>query len=291
MGLTLDEIGQDLNLTKERVRQLKELASLFLNIHGQHENQNLLDVNNHLLYLDSFAYDTLHDVLESYKDVFDKYQNINGKIQRLKGNEDSQNNISFLKYQIEDIDAMKLKDGEEETLIKERDRLSNLERINKQTSTICRLLRDSEKGNAYDVVRRAETVEGQKLQRGRTVNDDVIILIQHISIAINPLLQDSLSTCLGNQLELRSSQTNVSGDDIQVGKLPHGLLRNHSLCPNMGRILKNIADSRPSLISGINTGIVGQIGLRIHVNEKDLVLLCQNAANVEGHRCLAGSSL
>jgi len=43
-------------------------------------------------------------------------------------------------------------------LQKERDRLSNLERINKQTGTICRLLRDSEKGNAYDVIRRAETL-------------------------------------------------------------------------------------------------------------------------------------
>ena len=68
-------------------------------------------------------------------------------------------------------------------MIKERDRLSNLERINKQTGMICRLLRDSEKGNAYDVIRRAETV----LESLNGLIDDTDSLSARLSFAASEI--------------------------------------------------------------------------------------------------------
>ncbi|MBQ8309523.1 MAG: DNA repair protein RecN, partial [Clostridia bacterium] len=53
-------------------------------------------------------------------------------------------------------DAMKLKDGEEEKLLRERDRLVNMEQINKQVRLAYRALRGGEKGSAYDLIRRAQ---------------------------------------------------------------------------------------------------------------------------------------
>ena len=135
----------------------KEIVRLLISIQGQADSQNLLQKSRHRELLD--AYGTSKNALTDYRSVFEEVKKCRKEVDSLSQDSAQKLRLSeMLKYQIEDIDAMKLKDGEEEVLIKERDRLSNLERINKQTSTICRLLRDSEKGNAYDVIRRAETV-------------------------------------------------------------------------------------------------------------------------------------
>lgn len=135
----------------------REIAGLLISIQGQSDSQSLLQKARHRELLD--AYGTSKDALADYRVAFDELKKCRKEVTALS--QDSAEKLrlcEMLKYQIEDIDAMKLKDGEEEALVKERDRLSNLERINKQTNTICRLLRDAEKGNAYDVIRRAETV-------------------------------------------------------------------------------------------------------------------------------------
>lgn len=134
----------------------REIASLLISIQGQADSQNLLQKSRHRELLD--AYGTSKDALADYQIAFEKLKKCRKEVQALSQDSAEKLRLSeMLKYQIEDIDAMKLKEGEEEALTRERDRLANLERINKQTSTICRLLRDSEKGNAYDVLRRAET--------------------------------------------------------------------------------------------------------------------------------------
>ena len=135
----------------------KEIARLLISIQGQADSQTLLQKSKHRELLD--AYGTSKNALADYQVAFEELKKCRKELQALSQDSAEKLRLSeMLKYQIEDIDAMKLKDGEEEALIKERDRLSNLERINKQTGMICRLLRDSEKGNAYDVIRRAETV-------------------------------------------------------------------------------------------------------------------------------------
>ena len=135
----------------------KEIARLLISIQGQADSQTLLQKNKHRELLD--AYGTSKEALANYQVAFEELKRCRKEVQALSQDSAEKLRLSeMLKYQIEDIDAMKLKDGEEEALLKERDRLANLERINKQTGMICRLLRDSEKGNAYDVVRRAETV-------------------------------------------------------------------------------------------------------------------------------------
>lgn len=135
----------------------KEIARLLISIQGQSDSQSLLQKSHHRELLD--AYGTSSEALGNYVTTYEELKKCRRELQALSQDSAEKLRLSeMLKYQIEDIDAMKLKDGEEEVLQKERDRLSNLERINKQTGTICRLLRDSEKGNAYDVIRRAEAL-------------------------------------------------------------------------------------------------------------------------------------
>ncbi|WP_426349424.1 DNA repair protein RecN [Alloiococcus sp. CFN-8] len=132
---------------------LKEISKSLIDIHGQHENQNLLEINNHLMYLDSFAQDTIYNELEKYRNIFEKYQNVRTKIQRLKGNDDVQNNINFLKFQIEDIDNGKLESGEEEQLNNEYKVLSHAEKINYSVNSAYSSLKEFGEGSsAYDLI-------------------------------------------------------------------------------------------------------------------------------------------
>ena len=160
----------------------KEIARLLISIQGQSDSQSLLQKSKHRELLD--AYGTSKEALADYRAAFEKLKKCRREMDSLSQDSAEKLRLSeMLKYQIEDIDAMKLKDGEEEALIKERDRLSNLERINKQTGMICRLLRDSEKGNAYDVIRRAETV----LASLNGLVDDTDKLCERLSFAASEI--------------------------------------------------------------------------------------------------------
>ena len=160
----------------------KEIARLLISIQGQADSQNLLQKSRHRELLD--AYGTSKNALADYRVAFEELKKCRKEVQMLSQDSAEKLRLSeMLKYQIEDIDSLKLKDGEEEALLKERDRLSNIERINKQTSMICRLLRDSEKGNAYDVIRRAESI----LQSLNGLVDDTDNLCSRLFVAASEI--------------------------------------------------------------------------------------------------------
>ncbi len=170
---------------------LKEISKSLIDIHGQHENQNLLDVNNHLNYLDSFSHDTIHNELENYKAIFSKYQNIITKIQRLKGNDDAQNNINFLKYQIEDIDNGKLVPGEEEQLNNDYKVLSHAEKINFSVNSAYSYLKEYGEGSsAYDLIyssmKDLSSIE-KHMEQIKNINKGLVEISYNLEEIINDL--------------------------------------------------------------------------------------------------------
>ncbi|MBQ9797578.1 MAG: DNA repair protein RecN [Clostridia bacterium] len=133
----------------------REIARLLVSIHGQSDSQKLLQKASHRELLDAYA--DADEVLADYRRIYGELKACRKKAEALSRDSAEKLRLcEMLKYQIEDIDAMKLREGEEEALIKERDRLANLEQINRQVRLIYRALRGSEKGSAYDLTRRAQ---------------------------------------------------------------------------------------------------------------------------------------
>ncbi len=127
--------------------KIKAISETLLDIHGQHENQNLLDNNNHIKYIDSFGENKLKKVLEEYKKNYEKLSEIESKINELQGSEgEKEKNIDFLKYQIEEINNINPKVGEDVELEEKFSLLSNAERIEKSLSISYRVLKDSDEG-------------------------------------------------------------------------------------------------------------------------------------------------
>ena len=134
----------------------REIARMLVSIHGQSDSQKLLQKSAHADLLDAYARPDAE--LASYREVYHALKEVRKKIASVEVGEAEKLRLrEMLQFQISDIDAMKLKDGEEETLTKERDRLCNLERINRQTELIYRALRGSEKGSAHSLITRAES--------------------------------------------------------------------------------------------------------------------------------------
>lgn len=111
---------------------LKQISCTLLDVHGQHENQNLLNSSMHIQYLDYFGGSKLESLLQKYKVCYGEMQKIKGKIEELSGRDGEREKlIDFLKYQIDEIENAKLSASEEKELNDRFSILSNSEKINK----------------------------------------------------------------------------------------------------------------------------------------------------------------
>jgi DNA repair protein RecN (Recombination protein N) len=117
--------GQGVTLT-----MLKEIGEHLVNIHGQHEHQSLLRTERHLEWLDSFAAEEISEDKSAYRKLYQQYQAITRERRELE--EKSRQGMQMLDlyhFQVEEIEAAKLKPGEDESLADERRKLSHAEKL------------------------------------------------------------------------------------------------------------------------------------------------------------------
>lgn len=107
---------------------LKELGALLVDIHGQAEHLSLLDPKAHLGLLDRYA--EVAKPLTEYRQTYHALLNLRRELGELrKAQSDADRRTEMLTYQVEEIEAARLKPGEDEELRKERDRLANAESL------------------------------------------------------------------------------------------------------------------------------------------------------------------
>ena len=110
------------------VTQLRALGNRLLNIHGQHDGQQLLDEEQHLVYLDAFG--RVEPLLASYRERYAALQDIARQIRALQMDEaEKARRMDTLRYQIEELERAQLKAGEEEELMSRRNFLRNAEKF------------------------------------------------------------------------------------------------------------------------------------------------------------------
>src|SRR5512143_314087 len=107
---------------------LKELGAILVDIHGQAEHLSLLDSRAHLGLLDRYA--EVAQPLSDYRQTYHALLNLRHELSELrKAQADAERRVEMLTYQAEEIEAARLKPGEDEELRKERDRLANAESL------------------------------------------------------------------------------------------------------------------------------------------------------------------
>ena len=110
------------------VGQLRALGAQLLNIHGQHDGQQLLDEEQHIMYLDSFG--RVESLAITYAEKYKDFTDIRRQIGALQMDEaEKARRVDTLQYQIEELRRAKLKSGEEEELTARRGMLRNAEKF------------------------------------------------------------------------------------------------------------------------------------------------------------------
>lgn len=110
------------------VTQLRTLGNRLLNIHGQHDGQQLLDETQHIIYLDQYG--RYMPLQIAYSEKFAALQEIQSKISALQMDESEKaRRIDTLQFQIKDLERANLQMGEEEELLERRNLLRNGEKF------------------------------------------------------------------------------------------------------------------------------------------------------------------
>ena len=123
--------------------QLKELAALLVDIHGQNDGRQLMDERRHREYLDRFGLES--GDLEAYKACYQQYSRIKKELSSLEMDEIEKERLSdSLRYQIEELERAALKAGEYDSICARRDLLRNAEKLSEALDSAIAMLSGEE---------------------------------------------------------------------------------------------------------------------------------------------------
>lgn len=126
------------------VSELKEFMRSVIDIHGQNDNQSILDINSHLELLDSYSFSNISSLLEDYSKEYNEYININLELSKNYGDDkEKMRKLDLLRYQVNEISEAKLKENEEAELEARRQIILNSEKISKNLSEANNQLSDN----------------------------------------------------------------------------------------------------------------------------------------------------
>lgn len=92
------------------VSELKNFMNNIIDIHGQNDNQSILDISTHIDLLDEYAYPEIKDVKDKYSKLFEEYSNIKLEIAQNYGDDkEKQRKLDLLNYQVNEIENANLK--------------------------------------------------------------------------------------------------------------------------------------------------------------------------------------
>jgi DNA repair protein RecN (Recombination protein N) len=112
------------------VSMLRNFGSRLIDVHGQHDNQSLLRVNNHIDLLDAFGGNETLELKQKYIAHFVKYKQLQQKLKEMTGDiGERERKIDLLRYQIDEIEKANPKINEDEELKKQRELMANSEKI------------------------------------------------------------------------------------------------------------------------------------------------------------------
>ncbi|MDQ0231914.1 DNA repair protein RecN [Metabacillus malikii] len=126
---------------------LREVGQYLVDIHGQHDNQELMNEENHLKLLDQYGGNKISKALEDYIEVFKRYETLRKKLTQLSENEQEMaHRLDLLQFQLDEINNANLQLNEDEQLLEEKAKISNYEKIYEALQTSYNSLHGEQRG-------------------------------------------------------------------------------------------------------------------------------------------------
>lgn len=126
---------------------LREVGSSLIDIHGQHEHQELMDETRHINLLDQFGAEEILPALSEYQHVYRSFEQTQKKLKSLSENEQQMaHRLDLIQFQHDEIQSANLRINEDEELSEEKHKLGNFERIFDSIQTSYSALQGEQKG-------------------------------------------------------------------------------------------------------------------------------------------------
>lgn len=173
---------------------LREVGQYLVDIHGQHDNQELMNDENHLKLLDQYGGQKITKALEGYLEIYKQYDALRKKITQLSENEQEMaHRLDLLQFQLDEITNANLQPKEDELLQEEKIQISNFEKIYESLNNSYNSLHGEHRG--LDWVGHAMS----NLEEIASINSNLKELSEVISNAYYQL--EDLSYQVRNELE------------------------------------------------------------------------------------------
>ena len=170
------------------VNELKEFMKAFLEIHGQNDNQNLLENKMHLKYLDNYIGKEIIEKKQKYIQYYEKYCQIKQELKNNFGDEkERQRKLDLLKYQIKEIEQAKLKPKEEIELEEKRKIIINAEKITENLQEADTLISENTIDSISMAIRALEKIEtiDNKYEKASSELKNIYYELQELSRDVN----------------------------------------------------------------------------------------------------------
>ncbi len=153
------------------VTELKLFMQNLIDIHGQMDNQSLLDSNMHIKYLDDFIGENIKPLKAEYLKLYNEYKNLLTEIKNNFGDEkEKQRKLDLLRYQIKEIESADLKVGEDVEVENIRERIINSEKIQNNLNEVDNEIGETSIDSVSNAIRALERVENLDTKYENTLN-------------------------------------------------------------------------------------------------------------------------
>ncbi|WP_419881318.1 DNA repair protein RecN [Peribacillus sp. B-H-3] len=174
---------------------LREIGRTLIDIHGQHEHQELMDERLHLPLLDQFGGEKISSALAEYNDLYRKYDAAVKQLKNLSQNEQQMvHRLDLIQFQFEEIQNAALRLQEDEELAEERKKINNFEKIHEALQTSYMALSGEQRGLdwlsvAMNGLEEAASLDDSVKETSETVSNSFFILEDAVSA-----IRDSLDS-------------------------------------------------------------------------------------------------
>jgi len=206
------------------LQQVRTLGDWLVEIHGQHEHQSLLGREHQRRVLDDFGANA--DARAVLTQAYDKWRELSRRLEQLSiAGKERQDRLELLRFQVAELVALDLVEGESDSLDEEHAKLAHAGRLLEGSQSALSNLYDDEHQSAYQLARRA-LVEIEGLAEIDSGLNPVTELLSSAAIQMQEAA-DELQRYVA-QVELDPAR--LQWLDTRIGAL-HAMARKHQLAP------------------------------------------------------------
>ena len=205
------------------VNELKDFMKQVIDIHGQNENQTLLDSTSHIDYLDNFIGEEVKKIKQEYYLLYQKNAKLQKELTENYGDEkEKQRRLDLLQYQIKEIQMAHLQLGEEEILEEQRKIMLHAEKIESSLKTADTVLNENAIDSISEAIKALEKIEDidKTYQEKLAELKNIYYEVQEVARDINSLkgnteFEEEEQNNIENRLDLLCSLKRKYGNNIE----------------------------------------------------------------------------